>query len=160
MVQGYHNDELRLFRKFDSAKHEWVDASQIHYDDMTVGYDFRGSLYHRATNGTEMMYEGSLQFQGHPVEKVYASAPETYDRDYLFEKESGLLFLYTERTTSFGEELMDEARHVDWRAYAEYQPVGRSLIVSEESYQHHGTITLVRHYPLLIPATRKPFVED
>ncbi|MBQ0016278.1 MAG: hypothetical protein KBT04_04790 [Bacteroidales bacterium] len=160
LVEAYHNRGLTRFRKLDSQTHQWIDASHIHYDDMTIGYDYRGPLYNRHTNGCHMLFDGVYLFNGHPVKKISVSMPESYDREYLFEKESGLLFMVIEKNTSFGQDKMDEDRHIDWRAYDEYLPVGQSLIVSKECYQHHGTVTFVTHYPELIPLDKLIFEND
>lgn len=158
--EGWHNDEQLVFRKYDAKKRQWIKASQMHYYDNITGYDFRGPLYRRKTNGSVMVYGGLVSFEGHAVHKVMVSAPEMYDRDYLFEKESGLLFLYIEHETAYGNEEMNAENHVDWRSIEEYLPVGPAIVVSRETYQHNGYRTTLIHKPQLLPTDRSLFAND
>ncbi len=161
LYEGYHNNGIKYYRKYDYKQKMWIDASDIHYNDMTQAYDYRGPLYNRHNKGYEISYAGEYTFNNHKIYRISVSSPETYDRMYLFEKTSGLLFLCTESTTIQGKNSKDIGdNHIDWRAYEEYLPLHESLIMSSESYQHHNTVTFARHIPRLIPMNKNIFKYD
>lgn len=160
LMEGWHNYEHKIFRKYDTKKKQWVDASEIHYYDHTVGYDFRGPLYRRATNGTSMAYGGIATFEGHSVYKVLATAPGMFDREYYFEQQSGLLFLILEKETSYGGERDGGEGRLEWRSIEEYLPVGEMLMVSKETYQQEGLRTTTTHTPLLTDTNLDIFKKD
>ncbi|MBQ4376585.1 MAG: hypothetical protein II793_02680 [Bacteroidales bacterium] len=160
LIEGWHNYEHKIFRKYDSQKKQWVDASEIHYYDHTIGYDFRGPLYKRATNGSFMLYGGIATFEGNKVYKVMVTAPGMFDRDYYFEQRSGLLFLIIEKETSYGEERNDGEGRLEWRSIDEYLPLGETLIVSKETYQQNGLRTTTTHKPTLMEVNLDIFKKD
>lgn len=160
LSDAWHNDGHKSFRRYDGAKHCWIDVSEIYYFDFVMGYDFRGSLFHRKTNGMVLRYGGERLFDGHRVRVVRARVPGMYDRDYMFEESSGLLFLFVELDSSYGDDKPLEENHVDWRSIEEYLPVGGSLVVSKEHYQHHGLRTEATHTPRLAPFDKRLFEQD
>ncbi|MBQ7279425.1 MAG: hypothetical protein IJR13_01700 [Bacteroidales bacterium] len=160
LFDAWHNDGTKLYRHYDAAQRQWVDASEIFYYDHIVGYDFRGPLYHRATNGTTLIYGGTATFEGHPIYRVSTSVPSMYDREYYFEQESGLLFLFVEKESTYGDEQLDASIRVDWRSIDEYLPLGESLIISHETYQQNAFRTTLLHTPRLLPIDRTLFSHD
>jgi len=160
LYDAWHNDGTKIYRHYDAAQRQWVDASEIFYYDHIMGYDFRGPLYHRATNGTILVYGGKATFEGHPIYRVSATTPSMFDREYYFEQQSGLLFLYVEKETTYGDEQVDAASHVDWRSIEEYLPLGESLIVAREIYQQDIFRTTLLHQPRLLPINRSLFADD
>lgn len=160
LQEGWHNDEQRVIRRYDETKRRWTIANEMNYFDRVSGYDFRGPLYFRKKNGTEMKYSGTRTFEGHRVLVVSTRVPGMYDRDYLFEAESGLLFLSVEKESFLGDDQPLKDNHVDWRSIDEYLPIGESLVVTKEQYQHQGRRIVATHQPELLPMDRTVFSKD
>lgn len=160
LLEGWHNDEQKTFRRYDEGKKKWVVEHELTYFDRVTGYDIRSVLYFRKKNGMEMRYGGMRTFEGHQVYVVATRVPGMYDRDYLFEAESGLLFLMIEKDSHEAGERMDAKNHIDWKTIDEYLPVGESLIASKEQYQHQGRRIVATHQPELIPMDRTLFSKD
>lgn len=125
----------------------WKSIHAEKYHDEVQAYDIYGPLYQWQLRGDDLTYEGTVTFHGQPVERIGVRNPQHYDRHYYFEKESKLMFLYTESDSIGGEPATIAPRNrVDWHAYHEYQPLGEALLPSVESYQHQGAITLLFHH--------------
>lgn len=124
----------------------WRSVNADDYFEEAQQYDSYGPLYQWMLRGESLRYEGSALLRDDTVERVGARSASHYDRHYYFEKESKLLFLYTESDSINGEPTVIPPRNrVDWHAYHEYQPLGTALLPSVESYQHHNNITLIFH---------------
>ena len=159
-VAGMQSDGKTLFRTLDTARRAWegLPADRYHID--ISGYDFRGPLYRWRTDGSELYYQGEWEFEGHRVRRVFVMSPNRYDRNYLFEKESGLLFFVDERDTHSDNMATGDGEHVRWRAYHEYTPLGTSLYVSQESFMKDNVVTVTYHTYRLLPRSSEPFVSD
>ena len=125
-----------------------------------ASYDFRGPLYQWKANGGELRYEGEFDYQGHPVSSIYVAMPGMYDKHYLFERESGLLFLINETNKTYERTEFSQAIHVDWRAFMEYEQVGLSLLVSKESYKKDGIIVDIDHHGSILPINDRIFTHN
>lgn len=137
-----YGDSLR--QSYDKIYNDWRYPSAETYYNMQRMYDFRSPIYFWRTNGAEIAFEGEKTLNGHPVYQVLVRIPGLYDRHYIFEKESGLLTLYTEDTTHLVTSRHHDNNRVDWRAIHEYLPVGPCLIPTIESYQIYGHIFILR----------------
>lgn len=157
LIEGLYANGTDEYRRYDTIRHAWGSKTRADYFDFIEAYDYRGPLYHWRTNGSEITYQGEVDFQGQKVYNVFVAAPFHYDRFYLFEKESGLLFMFTEADHVWGDERINPNLHVDWRAYNEYMPVSGMLLPYVESYQKDQSITLVRHYMWYEPLDLKLF---
>lgn len=146
---GLVSDGKNVFRKYNMKKDQWENISASAYYDDAPAYDFHGSLYRWKTDGGNVEYQGEWNYDGHQAYRIFVRSPIRYDRNYLFEKESGLLFLVHEFDTHV--ETMTEGPHVDWRAVHEYQPVGRCLFPSVESYQYKNDIVFQYHTYQYVP---------
>lgn len=158
LLTGYHSDGKSSFREYDTTLHMWKDINSDTYLDKVAPYDFHGPLYHWQNHGVELQYDGEYKFEGHPVYRISAKSPQTYDRKYLFEKETGLLFLFTESDSIDGNALARKGnRRKDWHAYHEFQPLNTIVLPSQESYQYNSTITLISHKAKFIGFNQKLF---
>lgn len=147
------------YRRFDPDKRIWKDAQEFSYVDQAMAYDYRGPLYRWNMNGLELIYQGEWNYNSNKVYRILIKDPSRYDRYYMFEKESGLLFLIKELETQ-GDDVMTSDIHVDWRAYHEYMPFGRSILPSVESYQKGPSITIIHHSYSYLPVDTTIFNRD
>lgn len=152
---GLVTDGRNVFRKYNFKKEYWENISASDYYDDAPAYDFHGPLYRWKTDGGNVEYQGEWNYNGHPAYRIFVQSPIRYDRNYLFEKESGLLFLVHEFSTHA--ETMTEGPHVDWRAVHEYQPFGRCLFPSVESYQYKEEIVFQYHTYKYLPINLELF---
>ena len=161
LLEGCYSDGKEVFRESNLKMFNgWVKVANSRYYDLAHDYDFRGALYYRVADACELKYEGVWDFNGNEVYRVFVDTPLKYCRNYLFEKESGLLFLIQE-TNQHSEYSNHKAYdHPDWHAYHEYQPLDDVLLPSVESYQMDGDILF--HYTSYryIPLDLKVFTED
>lgn len=158
---GFFNTNDSLRRYYDKKYRVWRIPTIETYYDMQRAYNFHGPFFYWRSNGTELYYEGTKTFQGHLVQQVLVRAPAMLDRHYIFEKESGLLFLFTEDTTHLETRGgFDRVSHVDWRAIHEFQPVNAAIFPSIESYQSEGRIYIIKHRIRLLPRNNDIFKKE
>lgn len=161
MQDAYHSDGRNLFRRFIQNHREWVDLMPSTYYNLTQALDIRGALYNWRGKGAEAVYVGEYTYKNHPVYRVFVSSPEIFDRNYFFEKETGLLFILTEENHIFGDiDPTENALRVDWRAWHEFTPFKGFLVPSIESYQIKNQIFIIHHYYHLEPMSKGLFTED
>ena len=106
-----------------------------------------------------MRYDGIWNFQGHEAYRLFVKQGSYFDRYYMFEKESGLLFMYDELDSYLDME-HDETRHVEWRAFHEYQPLDKCLFPSVESYMIDNDIVMIYHHYRYVAFDYDYFMED
>ena len=161
MQDAYHSDGKSFFRRFSSTRREWYSLSQSTYYDHTNALDIRGALYNWRNKGTEAVYVGEYSYKDHPVYRVFVASPQIFDRNYFFEKETGLLFILTEENHILGDiEPAENATRVDWRAWHEFTPFHGFLLPSIESYQIGTQIVIMHHRYHLEPYNRTHYTED
>ena len=162
LLSAIYGDAQSRFRTSSYQQPGWHDCKAENFFDEAMSYDFRGPLFNWQNRGCELKYLGQFDFQGHPVYAVEALCPNAFGRRYLFEKNTGLLVLFTEDSLVFG----DKATHgqlvnrVDWHAYHEYQPLGGRIFFSSESYQREHIIVLLTHQMRFIPFRKEFFSLD
>lgn len=154
---GYLTNGTNNARRYDTIKHRWQRIDLADYYDKGYAYDFHSPLYTWRTNGTELQYLGEWEIHGVKVDKVHAETPGMFIRDYLFEKENGLLFFVIEHSEVFGGETDPYHRNVDWRAYTDYIHIGKSLLPYTESYKQNGRVTVINHRYAFLKKDRKKF---
>ena len=148
----FHSDGEKIFRKYDTTAHAWASATEDTYYMECSNYDYHGPLYKWNINGVELFYKGTSTFEGTPIYVVHVEGPSRYDRNYFFEKSTGLLFFVQEFPTIEGKPMTAHGSQVDWRAIHEFTPFGNSVLPTQESYQHQGIITVMKHtYKYLAP---------
>ena len=159
---GYHSDGVKLFRKFHTGRREWANLTPDSYYQTTLPLDIRGALYDWRAKGAEVYYAGEVTFQGELVDRVFVTAPETFDRYYFFERRTGMLGFVTEDEHIYGDrEKALNAVRVDWKAWHEYTPVGMFYLPKEESYQVGGKqIVILQHSYHYEAPQEKLFTED
>ncbi len=161
LLEGCYTDGKGIYKEYHLGVIEgWVTVAQSRYYALEPGYDFRGALYHRQADGTVLTYNGSWNYNGQAVDRVYADTPMQYCRNFLFEKDNGLLF-FIEVTNKHSEYTNHQTYdHPDWHAFHEYQPVGNVLLPSVESYQMNNDV--VYHFTKYryIPLKAKTFTEN
>lgn len=139
LLQGCYTNGKNRYRMYDHGFADiWSNADIGQYYFFASGFDFRGALYQRKSDGSEFRYDGVWEYKGHEVYKIYAEAPERYNRYYLFEKESGLLFLIEETNHHSAFSNNKAFDHPDLHGFHEYQPFRGMIIPSIESYQMEG----------------------
>ena len=160
LQRGLFSDGRHYFEDYDPDNGGWRSVNTNHYHNAVDRFDYRGPLYQWQMHGYDLIYEGSATFEGVPVERVGARNPDQYDRHYYFERDSRLLFLYTENDSIGGTPAtLQPLNRVDWHAYHEYQPLGGMLLPSAESYQYDGSITLIFHQSRYVAADERLFTQ-
>ena len=161
MQDAIYSNGKSPFKRFNETMREWLKIGASSYYDVIQGLDIRGALYNWRSKGAEAYYMGEYEYEGHPVYRVYVSTPNIFDRNYFFEKETGLLFVLTEEDRLFGDaEAAANAQRVDWRAWHEFFPLNGYLLPSVESYQVKGQVVVLRHSYTIEPVKESLFTED
>ncbi len=153
MEDAYYSDGKKLFKRFSRTYRTWRNMSQPSYYDNTMALDIRGALYDWRSKGAEAYYMGQYTYNDHPAYRVFVMSPGTYDRNYFFEKETGLLFVVTEEDHLFGDaEPALDAQRVDWRGWHEFTPFRGCLLPTIESYQIEGQLFIIHNkYEMVAP---------
>lgn len=161
MEDALYTDGKKLFRWFDGRYRSWRDLSQITFYDRAIPLDIRGALHNWRSKGAEAFYAGRYQFEGHPVDRIYVTSPNLFDRYYFFEAETGLLFMLTEEDRIFGDaEKAKNAHRVDWRGWHEFLPFHGCLLPTEESYQADEQLVIIHHHYHLEAPRPSLFTDD
>lgn len=148
----YHSNGEKIYRKYDTIANAWTSEAADSYYMECSNYDYHGPLYDWRNNGNELFFRGESDFEGTPIYVVHVEGPSHYDRNYFFEKSTGLLFFVQEFPTIEGKPMTAHGSQVDWRAFHEFTPFGNSILPTQESYQHQGIITVMKHtYKYLAP---------
>ncbi len=161
LLEGCYTDGKEIYREYQLGILDgWTRVAQSRYYVLEPGYDFRGALHSRVADAATLTYKGLWDYNGHKVHRVFVDTPYKYCRNYLFEAESGLLFLI-EETKQHSEYSNHQAYdHPDWHAYHEYQPLGTVLLPSVESYQMDNDVVFHFSHSKYIPLDMKIFTKD
>lgn len=154
---GYLTDGIDNARRYDTVKHVWQKMTLADYYDKGAAYDFHTPLYKWRTNGSEMQYLGEKELHGVKVDEVHVETPGMHTREYLFEKENGLLFFVIEHPEVYGGDVDPRNTHVDWRAFTDYIHVGSSMLPYTESYKRAGRVTVINHRYAFVKKEKKKF---
>lgn len=161
LLEGVYSNGKDIFREYRLGMLiEWTRVSSSRYYDLVPIYDFRGALHYRNADATSLKYEGIWDFNGHKVYRIYADTPYKYCRNYLFEKESGLLFMIQETNTHSEYSNHQAYDHPDWHAIHEYQPLGDVLLPKVESYQMDGDMVYYFSKGKYLPLNMDIFTKD
>lgn len=158
---GLYSNGYDTFMRYDAKKKLWFKVDVSQYYDHFNAYNFHGPFHQWKNNkkNIQLRYDGVWNFNGNQAYRIFVSQAEMFDRYYMFEKESGLLFMY-DQLDSYKDFSRDETTHVEWRAYHEYTPLGASLFPSLESYQYEDDIVVTHHAYRYIAKDMKYFTED
>lgn len=161
MSDGYYTNGTSLFRNFSGKQRMWADLTQESFLSWTMPLDIRGALYNWRSKGAELYYAGEYNFKGQPLDRIFVTAPDTYDRYYYFEKNSGLLCFVTEEEHVYGDpEIRKDSKTVDWRAWQEFVPFRGYYLPSVESYQIEDQIVVITTSYRYEAPNSKLFTED
>lgn len=134
------------YRRYSPVLGWWDDVSPDDFDNDLQPYDFRGPLYHWQQRDIALSWVGHRTLDGHPMQVVRADQDGRFTRLYFFDPNNGLPVLVLE-----SEELMEQKSHrkfianpIDFKFFHEYQPIGESLVASEESFQRDSVLTIMR----------------
>ncbi len=147
---GLYSDNTE-FLMYDTARHSWDVTSESDYLRLLAGYDIRGPLWNWENMSILAEYRGTSDLEGNRVYRVRVHDPLRGDREYLFEKTTGNLFLTIELPHE------EQKPAVDWRAIHEYTPIGGFLFPTLESYQYKGVITIISSEIQLKPFKKSDF---
>ncbi len=139
---------------YRSDSEEWDTLSLTRYLDSITGYHYLNPLHSWEARSLEFKQCWAMDWEGKDIYRVAVDDPDRLKRFYLFEKESGLLFLITNIYPDQGKRRGD----VDWRAVNEYITVDdKFLFPSVESYQHSNSITIYFTQTHLLPFDKTVF---
>ena len=156
---GLYSNGYDTFRQYKKKHKTWFKTDVGKYYEMLDFYNFHGPLFHWGLHPISFRYDGLWNFNGQQAYRIFIKQAEIFDRYYMFEKESGLLFMYDE-LDSYMEMERDVTNHVEWRAYLEYTPLGKCLFPTIESYQMDGNIVMIYHIYRYIKFDYDIFTED
>ena len=156
---GLRSNGYDTFFKYDKKKRAWFKTDVYNYYENFGSYNFHGPFFHWQQRNVRMRYDGIWNFQGHEAYRLFVKQGSYFDRYYMFEKESGLLFMYDELDSYLDME-HDETRHVEWRAFHEYQPLDKCLFPSVESYMIDNDIVMIYHHYRYVAFDYDYFMED
>ena len=164
LVVGFYSNERDKFRSYDLKTRQWEDLGVSDFFRKTKGYSYKNALSRWRDEKYKLTYKGVWRYEGRDTYRVHVQANDQYDRDYLFERQSGLLFLVDESDT-YRKNLIDEpGMHPSWRAYHEYIPLGNvvkaALLTSKESYLYDGQVTVMASTYKYIPKNDGVFEND
>ena len=84
-----------------------------------------------------------------------------FDRNYFFERKTGLLFLVTEEDHIYGNaEKAANAQRVDWRGWHEFTPFRGCLLPTVESYQVEHQLFVMNHSYQMLPYRKAFFTQN
>lgn len=130
-------------RHFSPKLGWWQDREQDEILRLLQPYELRGQLYNWAGRNVKLRYNGVGDYRGQRLDVVAAEQLGFYDRYYFFEENSGLLVLVRELESSSGGTVKSPGDIMEWKIIHEYQPIGTSLIVSQESFMRDGHIFIM-----------------
>lgn len=150
------------FSSYDRRLKSWGKINAEEMEHALMSYDFRGPLYDWRAKGATLTWGDRTSYKGQSLQVVKVSCPDFYDRYYMFEPGSGLLALIIETDNLPGaiEGSRPRDNHIDWKAIHEYQPLGTSLIVSQESFSRKGQLTILTSTVHFEPADEALFNRD
>ena len=126
----------------------WDTLSLALYQDSITGYHYHKPLHSWDARSLESKQCWPMKWEDRDIYRLAIEDPDHLMRFYLFEKESGLLFLITPITPEKG----PRRKEVEWRAINEYATVDDIfLFPSVESYQHFNSITIYFTKTYLLP---------
>ncbi len=132
----------------------WDTLALALYQDSITGYHYHKTLHSWDARGLVSKQCWPMKWEGKDIYRLAIEDPDHLMRFYLFEKESGLLFLITPITPEKG----PRRKEVEWRAINEYATVDDVfLFPSVESYQHFNSITIYFTKTYLIPFNESIF---
>lgn len=152
LVFGAYSNGHDCFRQWKNGR--WRAISHTEFIEVNNGYDFRGTLYNWRTQGIELTYEGEWTMLGQAVYRVLVNDPSRRPRNYIFQKDNGLLVLIDEQSTA--DTVADNTAKtpagqsstpgITLRAIHEYIPFDHSKLPSVESYQYDdGSVAILHH---------------
>lgn len=156
---GLRSNGYDTFMEYDAEQRQWFKVDVARYYNRLDAYNFHSSLYNWRDHHTSLRYDGIWNFNGSQAYRLFIKQQDVFDRYYMFEKESGLLFMYDE-LDSYMDMERDVTDHVDWRAFHEYTPLDKCLFPSIESYQMNGNIVMIFHQYRYIKFDYDIFMED
>lgn len=162
IVQGYITNGKKRFRRYNRFDRVWEPINQTDIDTIVRSYDFRSPLYRWREKGATLTWNGTTLLKEHPMQVVKVSSPDMFDRYYMFDPDNGLLTLIIETDKMNGAtvNVADYPSHIDWKSFQEYQPVGHSLIPSEESFLRNDDLTILHTTVRLEPRNDDLFNKD
>lgn len=156
---GLHSNGYDTFMQYEAEHRKWFKVDVVKYYNRLDPYNFHGPFFHWKDHPISLRYDGVWNFNGNQAYRLFIKQQDQFDRYYMFEKESGLLFMYDE-LDSYMEMERDVTSHADWRAFHEYTPLGKCLFPSIESYQMEGDIIMIYHQYRYIKFDYDIFLED
>lgn len=143
LTNGYCTNGTTRFRVYSPKRGWWEEVAPADFERRVSYYEFRSLLSRHDTMETTYTYAGITTLKGQPLEVVRVDKPNVYSRYLLFEQRSGLLLFIIETDEMPVESLSPGYNHSAWKAYHEYQPMGASLIASQESFMRNGVLTIM-----------------
>lgn len=141
---GLYGNGRNRWRKYYAAMHGWEDIGDALFYSYYEAYDFRGPLYSWRAQNASLSYLGTKEMKGRPFDVVKVETPDHYTRNYMFDRNNGLLTFITEESEIDGEAIVADDAHIEWKAMLEFQPIGHAMLPSLESFSRQGAVTILR----------------
>lgn len=146
LTMGFCTNGTTRFRKYAAHMGWWNDVDSLEMVRLLEPYDLWGPLHGWREKGIALEYRGTSSFKGQTLLVVRARQQDRYTRQYLFEQSSGLLLIILEEDDlPVTDERLKALRisPLQYKIYHEYQPVGESLVTSQESYMRDDLLTIM-----------------
>lgn len=141
--EGLIGNDEDAFLHYNAEEKHWDKVSEKDFLTLVSGYDFRGALYMWRWKGAKLIWNGTTELKGEPLQVIKVEHPNMYDRYYMFEPGSGLLTLIIETEDHNPNYAPHKEGHIDWKSYHEYLPVSNHLVPSLESFMRDGKLTIL-----------------
>ena len=161
MEDAFYSDGKKLYKRFSKSRRAWRNMSQMSYIEITMPFDIRGALHNWRSKGSEAYYVGTYNYNEQPTYRIFVTTPDMFDRNYFFERKTGLLFLVTEEDHIYGNaEKAANAQRVDWRGWHEFTPFRGCLLPTVESYQVEHQLFVMNHSYQMLPYRKAFFTQN
>lgn len=162
LTAGLCTNGTSRFRQYNMLQGWWNDLSEEEFSLALQAYDPRSPLFNYAARGITLSYTGIILIEGHPFHVVRAEQRDHYNRSYFFDRDSGLLTLITESydMPAGSHRPMQSLPPIEYKFIHQYQPLGESLIPSEESFRREGVLHILNSTLHLAPRNNLLFNQD
>lgn len=160
LLTGLCSNGSDRFREYFPRYQYWETVTPDKFHEDFSGYDFRGPLHNWNNNGYEVIWNGTTEYKGQPLQVVKVISFSGYDRYYMFDPANSLLTLIIEELTVNGDTVPTQPAHIDWKIIHEYTPIGESLIPTLESFMRGATLTIMATTCRFLPRNNLIFNRD
>ena len=147
LMTGLCTNGNNRYRRYLPVTQWWEDTDTAQFLTRMEGYDYRCPLQDWRGKQCRLQWIGTSTIEGHPLLAVLVQREEWHDRVYFFDPDNRLLTFVQERDEVDGKLLPKQRggdNHIEWKAFHEYQPIGKMLQPSLESFKRGSVVTVMQ----------------